>query len=101
MAQGDPTIGVIQTVTDETNIIKDVSEAIDFLSPWDTPFLDLIGRDSLSDAAEQVKHEWLEDQLIGAGARALSPRLRGPHDHDPIGRFRQQGLALQNGIPCI
>lgn len=65
MAQGDVSVGVIQTVTDETNIIRDVSDTIDFLSPWDVPFLDLIGKDSLSEACEQVKHEWLEDQLTG------------------------------------
>ena len=73
MAAGDPTIGVIQTVTDETNIIRDVSNVIDFLSPWDTPFLDMVGRDSLREPAEQVKHEWLEDQLIGrAGTLAAA-----------------------------
>jgi len=65
MAQGDIDVGMIQTVTDETNIIRDVADAIDFLSPWDVPFLDLVGKDSLRNACEQVKHEWLEDQLEG------------------------------------
>ena len=63
MAQGDINRTRIDTVTDETNIIKDISEAIDFLSPFDVPFLDMVGRDSLSNPATQVKHEWLEDQL--------------------------------------
>jgi hypothetical protein len=57
------TRGVISTVTDTTNIKRDISEAIDFLSPFDTPFLDLVGRDSLSQACTQVKHEWMEDEL--------------------------------------
>ena len=60
-----PTItrGMITTVTDETNIKLDISEAIDFLSPFDTPFLDMVGRDSLHAPCTQVKHEWLEDEL--------------------------------------
>ena len=65
MPQGDVTRGMIQTVTDETNIIRDVSEVIDFLSPFDTPFLNLVGRDSLHFPCTQVKHEWLEDELMG------------------------------------
>jgi hypothetical protein len=60
-----PTVsrGIIQTVTDTTNIKLDISEAIDFLSPFDVPLLDMVGRDSLSAPCTQVKHEWLEDQL--------------------------------------
>lgn len=57
--------GPISTLTDTTNIMFDVSEAIDFLSPWETPFLSKLGRDSLSEPCTQVKHEWLEDELRG------------------------------------
>jgi hypothetical protein len=54
-----PTVsrGIIQTVTDTTNIKLDISEAIDFLSPFDVPLLDMVGRDSLSAPCTQVKHE--------------------------------------------
>lgn len=70
-------VGVIQTVTDETNVIRDVSDAIDFLSPWEVPFLDMIGRDSLSNPAEQVKHEWLEDELAGRSGTLLTAYTAG------------------------
>lgn len=60
-----PTVtrGMISTQTDQVNIKLDISEVIDFLSPFDVPFLDLIGRDSLHSPCTQIKHEWLEDQL--------------------------------------
>lgn len=60
-----PTVkrGMISTVTDTTNIKIDISETIDFLSPFDVPFLDMVGRDSLSNPCTQIKHEWLEDEL--------------------------------------
>jgi len=77
MAQGDVTVGVISTVTDDTNIIRDVSDVIDFLSPWDTPFLDMVGKDSLRDECEQVKHEWLEDELEGRSGTLLSAYVAG------------------------
>ena len=64
MALGDVTRGTISTVTDETNIKKDVSEVIDFLDPFDTPLLDMVGRNSLHSPATQVKHEWMEDTLL-------------------------------------
>ena len=57
--------GTLSTVTDPVNEKRDISEVIDFLSPFDTPFLDLVGRDSLKTPATQVRHEWLEDQLAG------------------------------------
>lgn len=57
------TADMISTVTDTTNIKLDISEAIDFLSPFDTPLLDMVGRDSLHSPCTQVKHEWLEDEL--------------------------------------
>jgi len=55
--------GHISTVSDTTNEKLDISEAIDFLSPFDVPLLDMVGRSSLSNPCTQVKHEWLEDQL--------------------------------------
>lgn len=63
MAAPTVTRGMISTQTDTTNIKLDISEVIDFLSPFDVPFLDLIGRDSLHSPCTQIKHEWLEDQL--------------------------------------
>ena len=57
--------GSISTLTDQTNIMLDISDAIDFLSPWDTPFMSRLGKDSLKNPATQVKHEWLEDELSG------------------------------------
>jgi len=54
---------MISTVTDTTNIKLDISEMIDFLSPFDVPLLDMVGRDSLHQACTQVKHEWMEDEL--------------------------------------
>lgn len=53
----------ISTVTDTTNIRLNISEVIDFLSPTDTPLLTRIGKSSLKFPCDQVKHEWLEDEL--------------------------------------
>jgi len=63
----DPTVqdvSWIQTITDTTNIIYDVSGIIDFLSPFDVPLLQRIGMTSLHTPCTQVKHEWLEDALV-------------------------------------
>jgi hypothetical protein len=44
----------------------DISSMLDILRPVDVPLLTLIGRDSLLDGpAQQVKHEWLEDEYRG------------------------------------
>lgn len=77
MAQGDIDVGVLSSVTDTTNIIRDVSDAIDFLSPWDVPFLDMVGKDSLRAPCEQIQHEWLEDQLEGRSGTLLSSYTAG------------------------
>lgn len=53
----------ISTVTDVTNIRINISDVIDLLSPSDTPMLTLIGRNSLRFPCDQIKHEWLEDEL--------------------------------------
>jgi hypothetical protein len=53
----------IQTVTDTSNIKYNISEVIDLLSPFDTPLLTLLGYSSLKFPCDQVKHEWLEDEL--------------------------------------
>lgn len=86
---GDVVRGILSTVTDTTNEKVDISEAIDFLSPWDVPFLDMIGQNSLKKAADQVKHEWLEDDLMpsegtinaayvaGSGSMTLSDNQGG------------------------
>lgn len=54
---------VIQTVTDTTNIKYNISDVIDLLSPADTPMLTLLGYNSLSFPCDQVKHEWMTDEL--------------------------------------
>ena len=64
MTLGDVTRGILSTVTDTTNIKIGISEAIEFLSPFDVPLLDMVGRSSLKKACTQVKHEWLQDELM-------------------------------------
>lgn len=59
------TRGTISTVTDTTNAKVDISEVIDQLSPFETPTMDMVGRDSLHNPCTQVEHDWLEDQLLG------------------------------------
>lgn len=51
--------GNILTITDETNLKLDISDAIDQLSPDDVPLLDMIGKDSLHTPCTQLLHEWL------------------------------------------
>lgn len=55
--------GSISTITDTTNIKIDISEVIDQLSPYDTPIMSVVGKDSLKSPCEQILHEWLEDEL--------------------------------------
>lgn len=65
MAPTPPTVrkGMITTQADTTNIMLDVSDVIDQLSPDETPFISSVGKDSLKFPCDQLKHEWLEDQL--------------------------------------
>src|SRR5262245_59320983 len=47
---------------DSINEALDISPALDMLRPVDVPLLTLIGRASLRDPVDQVKHEWYEDE---------------------------------------
>jgi len=60
---GDVLRGMIGTYTDTLSNVKlDVSEAIDQLSPRDTPLLDIVGKSSLRTPCTQITHTWLEDE---------------------------------------
>lgn len=51
---------------DAENEAIDISSMLDILRPVDVPLLTLVGKDSLLDGpAENVKHEWLEDEYRG------------------------------------
>ena len=63
MAQPTTYRGTIHSKTDTQNERVNLSEAIDFLSPLETPLLTVIGQDSLHFPCDQIKHEWLEDEL--------------------------------------
>lgn len=77
----DPTVKreILQTTTDTTNIRIDISEMIDFLSPFETPFLNMVGRDSLRDPCTQVKHEWMSDQDNPRAGTLASAYTAGSH----------------------
>ena len=63
MAVGDVLRGMIGTYTDTLSNVKlDVSDAIDQLSPRDTPLLSIVGKDSLRSPCLQITHTWLEDE---------------------------------------
>jgi len=53
----------------------DVSEFLDTLDPWETPLLALVGRDSLETPCTQIKHEWLEDAVIGLSTTSTDTDL--------------------------
>jgi hypothetical protein len=54
---------MITTYTDTlSNVMLDVSPAIDQLTPHEAPFLSLVGKDSLRTPCTQVTHTWLEDE---------------------------------------
>jgi len=61
----NPTLkrGMIYTTTDTINAKRDISEVIDLLDPFETPMLDMVGRDSLTTPCTQTKHEWMTDRL--------------------------------------
>ena len=60
-----PTVkrGIVTTSTDQTNIKIDISEAIDQLTPEETPLISVVGKSSLKFPCEQIKHEWMTDEL--------------------------------------
>lgn len=44
-----------------SNIAEDVSDIVSMISPYETPFLSILG--DADQAARSILHEWLEDQL--------------------------------------
>lgn len=63
----NPTVqrtAMVYTNTDTTLEKRDISEVIDLLDPFDTPILNMVGRDSLRVPCTQVKHEWITDRLL-------------------------------------
>jgi hypothetical protein len=74
-----PTVtrGIISTVTDTTNIKRDIDEAIDFLSPFDVPVHDMVGRNSLRSPCTQIQHEWMEDELEPRSGTLLAAYTAG------------------------
>ena len=63
MAVGDVLRGMIGTYTEiSVNVKLDISDAIDQLSPRDTPLLNIVGKSSLKSPCTQITHTWLEDQ---------------------------------------
>jgi len=67
----------ILTVTDTTNEKRNISEAIQLLSPVDVPLLQRIGYQSLHFPCDQVKHEWMEDELTPSQWTLLSAYTAG------------------------
>src|SRR3990167_3204519 len=60
-----PTVkrGIVTTITDQTNIKVDISEAIDQLTTEETPLISVVGKESLKLPCDQIKHEWMTDEL--------------------------------------
>jgi hypothetical protein len=69
--------GPINTATDTTNAKLDISEVIDFLSPYEVPLLDRVGRDSLHAPATQIRHSWMEDELKGRSGTLAAQHTSG------------------------
>lgn len=90
----------ITSQTDTTNEKRDVSEVIDFMSPFDTPFLDLIGRDSLHSPATQLKHEWMTDALTPRSGTIAAAYTSGDLEFtvtSPEGNYCVPGDMVQVG----
>ena len=69
--------GMIYTVTDTINAKRDISEVIDLLDPFETPVLDMVGKDSLSAPCTQTKHEWMTDRLYPRGGTLAAAHVAG------------------------
>lgn len=68
------------TYSDTVNEAIDISSALDKLKPTDTPLLLRIGRDSLRDPCEAVKHEWLEDAVRGTTSNDVGGTINNTTD---------------------
>lgn len=68
------------TYSDTVNEAIDISSALAKLKPVDTPLLLRVGRDSLSDNAVAVKHEWLEDAIRGTTSNDVGATLNNTTD---------------------
>lgn len=68
---------MVYTTTDSTLEKRDISTVIDLLDPFETPMLDMVGRDSLHTPCSQVKHEFIEDRLIPRAGTLLSAHVAG------------------------
>jgi len=68
---------MIYTNTDTINAKRDLSEVIDLLDPFETPMLDMVGRDSLSVPCTQTKHEWMTDRLNPQAGTLASAYVAG------------------------
>lgn len=89
MAAGDVLRGMIGTYTDTlSNVVLDVSDAIDQLSPRETPFLSIVGKSSLRNPCTQITHTWLEDEdaprtfTLAAAYTAGSGSITVTSDHE-------------------
>jgi len=60
---------------DAQNEALDISSMLDVLNPLRTPLLLRIGKDSLRDGCTSVKHEWLEDEVMGIYATTTDTDL--------------------------
>lgn len=67
--------GVATGTNDAQNEALDISSMLDVLNPLRNPLLLRIGKDSLRDGCTSVKHEWLEDEVMGIYATTTDTDL--------------------------
>ncbi|MEM3040414.1 MAG: DUF5309 family protein [Nitrososphaerota archaeon] len=81
-------------------VAEDVSDIVGMISPYETPFLDLLGDAEFP--ARNVLHEWLEDSLnpntvVSSSTVPPTGTALGMHEGGhPVGRFLQVGAVMKN-----
>jgi hypothetical protein len=81
-------------------VAEDVADLISMISPYETPLLDALGQ--APRVAENVLHEWLEDELspntvtssatVNTAATAVPVHVAG----QSVGTFLQVGMVMKN-----
>lgn len=90
--------GTRYSYTDTANIAINMSDTLDMMSPSDVPFLQKVGKNSLSFPCTSTKHEWLEAALRSLdGAVANDTSLNNTTDPVTFNVASGQGVLLRAG----
>lgn len=83
--------------SDSANVAIDMSDSLAMISPFDVPFLQRIGKDSLKSPCVATKHEWLEDELRPLDTAVTGAGLNNTTDPVTFNVTAATGVYLRAG----